>query len=123
VPRHARLLAEERVVDHLGAEARRAHTQDPRHRDVQIAIAAEYPDDLVVRRVELVARERAEALERVAPSGLGVLRDSDRRRQRRDWLGEDLADVRTRVDRVPTTRRIVDNPTLDHVASPRVLSA
>ena len=58
VGRHALHLAPERVVHLLRGEARGADAEDPGDRGVEVAVAAEAPDDLGVRRRELARRRR-----------------------------------------------------------------
>ena len=85
--------AEEALVHQLGREPGRADGEDPRHRHVEVRVAAEAAEDLDLVRVELVEVEGAEALEGVAPARLGTGDGAERPRQRRHRLGEHLADV------------------------------
>ncbi|MES4792972.1 MAG: hypothetical protein C4321_08280 [Chloroflexota bacterium] len=77
---------------------------------VQVAVAAEHPDRLHVVRVELVVRKGAHAHERIAPGQLRILFHDEREGERRDRVGEDFADVRTRPERVAFARAAADHP-------------
>ena len=72
----AGLLTEQRVVDHLGCQPRRAHPDDPGQRHVEVAVPAEHAQDLELVVGELVVVERAVLDPRVAP----VLDDGKRTR-------------------------------------------
>ena len=86
------------LVHRLPRQAGRPLAEDPDQRGVQVAVAALHAElaELVVG--ELVVLERTHAHPCVAPAELGV---PERRvaRERRDRIGEHLADVGPRVDR------------------------
>ena len=86
-------LAPERVVHLLRGEARRAHTEDPGDRRVEVAVAAEAPDDLGVarRRTRRGRRHRSAPARRASRAPrTGSRRGSS---GRGDRPGEHLADV------------------------------
>jgi hypothetical protein len=67
VRRHALLAAEERRIDDAGIRSGHAHTEHALDRDVEVGIAVEAAEQLLVIGVELVEIEGPESHQRLAP--------------------------------------------------------
>ena len=102
-------LAEELVVHVLHREPGRAHGEDPDVGRVQVAVAAEAPEDAHGFGAEVAVPQHAELLPRVAPAELGLPAVEGPGQGRHDD-GEDLADVSPGVQGEPPAGRVVDEP-------------
>ena len=117
VGRDAGLRPEELLVHRGRRETGRALAEQTDERGVQVAVATRDAELLDVVGIELVVVERADTLPCVAPPELGEP-DAGVAGQRRDRIGEHLADVRSCVDRPPGAELAVGDPALDHVQVP-----
>ena len=104
VRRHARHLAPQGVVHLLGGHPRDADGEDTGHRSVEVAVAAEAPDDLVVVVGELVEAEGTEPNQGLTPPRLGAPLHAEAPGGRRHRPREHLADVPAGPHRVPRAR-------------------